>query len=48
MAEQIQQGLFKRDPKFSAEEFSETWYRDHGALVIPFFLHLGVNYYAQV
>lgn len=42
-----QQGLLKRNPKMTREQFSEAWLR-HGAIVTPYFLSYGFEYYAQV
>jgi hypothetical protein len=44
----INQGLLKRNPSLTPQEFSESWYSRHAQLVVPFFLHSGVTYYAQV
>jgi len=44
----INQGLLKRNPSLTPQEFSESWYGRHAQLVVPFFLHSGVTYYAQV
>ena len=44
----INQGLLKRNPSLTPQEFSESWYSRHAQLVVPFFLHSGVNHYEQV
>jgi len=44
----INQGLLKRNPSLTPDEFSSSWYSRHAQLVVPFFLHSGVTYYAQV
>jgi hypothetical protein len=44
----INQGLLKRNPSLTPEQFSESWYGRHAQLVVPFFLHFGVTYYAQI
>jgi hypothetical protein len=44
----INQGLLKRNPSLSPKEFSDSWYGRHAQLVVPFFLHSGVTYYAQI
>lgn len=41
------QALLKRNPSMTLEEFSAAWLR-HGALVTPYFLSYGCQYYAQV
>jgi hypothetical protein len=44
----INQGLLKRNPSLTPEQFSGSWYNRHAHLVVPFFLHFGITYYAQV
>jgi hypothetical protein len=44
----INQGLLKRNPALTPKEFSDSWYGRHAQLVVPFFLHSGVTYYAQI
>ncbi|KAG4436982.1 hypothetical protein IFR05_007552 [Cadophora sp. M221] len=43
----MDQGLLTRNPSMTREEFSEHWYTKHAPLVIPMFLHLGVQHYQQ-
>lgn len=44
----MDQGLFKRNPNLTAEQFSTHWFTKHAPLVIPFFLDLGIQHYEQV
>lgn len=44
----INQGLMKRNPNLTLEQFSESWYEEHSAILVPYLLHSGVTYYAQV
>ncbi|PVH73744.1 hypothetical protein DL98DRAFT_519707 [Cadophora sp. DSE1049] len=44
----MDQGLLIRNPTLTREEFSHHWYHNHAPLVIPMFLHLGVQHYQQV
>ncbi|KAE9363626.1 hypothetical protein N431DRAFT_431827 [Stipitochalara longipes BDJ] len=44
----INQGLLKRNTSLTPKAFSDSWYRRHAQLVVPFFIHSGVTYYAQV
>lgn len=44
----INQGLMKRNPNLTSQQFSETWCKEHGAIIDPYFVHSGVTYYAQV
>ena len=44
----INQGLLKRNPSLTSEQFFESWYGRHAQLVVPFFLHFGITYYAQI
>ncbi len=44
----INQGLLKRNPSITPEQFSESWYDCHAQLVVPFFLHFVITYYAQI
>ncbi|KAH8803039.1 hypothetical protein F5884DRAFT_682304 [Xylogone sp. PMI_703] len=30
------------------QEFSDHWYNKHAAMVVPYFLHSGISYYAQI
>ena len=41
------QALLKRHPDTTRDQFSENWLR-HATIVVPYFLHSGVPYYAQV
>jgi len=41
------QALLKRHPSMTQEEFSAAWLR-HGAIVLPYFLSYGCQYYAQI
>ncbi|EPE30925.1 hypothetical protein GLAREA_03892 [Glarea lozoyensis ATCC 20868] len=40
------QALLKRNPKFTAEQFSDAWL-EHARLVVPLFLWCGVEVYVQ-
>ncbi|KAF8849280.1 hypothetical protein BDZ45DRAFT_752928 [Acephala macrosclerotiorum] len=40
--------LMKRNHNLTLDEFSESWYKDRGTLIVPYFLHSGVTYYAQI
>lgn len=42
-----QQALLKRNPSMTPDEFTTAWLR-HGALVLPYFLSYGFQYYAQI
>ncbi|KAK0103124.1 hypothetical protein ONS95_000701 [Cadophora gregata] len=44
----MDQGLLIRNPSLTREEFSHHWYHKHAPLVIPMFLHLGVQHYQQI
>ncbi|KUJ17194.1 uncharacterized protein LY89DRAFT_782376 [Mollisia scopiformis] len=44
----INQGLMKRNPDLTPEQFSESWYKDHRPLLVPYFLSCGITYYAQI
>jgi EthD domain len=44
----MDQGLLKRKPSLTAEQFSTHWFTKHAPLVVPFFLALGVTHYEQV
>lgn len=42
------QALISRNRALTQEEFSDHWYSKHAAIVLPYFLSLGYQYYAQV
>ncbi|KAH6673342.1 hypothetical protein B0J14DRAFT_540761 [Halenospora varia] len=42
------QGLLKRSPTLTIEEFSKHWLENHAPKVAPFFLYCKVESYAQV
>lgn len=42
------QFLIKRNPTMTQKEFSDHWFYKHGAIVTPYFLSFGFQYYAQV
>ncbi|TVY15120.1 hypothetical protein LARI1_G006181, partial [Lachnellula arida] len=42
------QALLKRNPALTPQQFSTHWYDTHAQLIVPFFLHCGVEYYAQI
>ncbi|TVY24905.1 hypothetical protein LHYA1_G005851 [Lachnellula hyalina] len=42
------QALLKRNPSLTPKQFSTHWYEKHAQLIVPFFLHCGVEYYAQI
>ncbi|TVY51992.1 hypothetical protein LCER1_G006012, partial [Lachnellula cervina] len=42
------QALLKRNPALTPQQFSTHWYEQHAQLIVPFFLHCGVEYYAQI
>jgi len=44
----MDQGLLKRNPSMTQEEFSTHWFTKHAPLIVPFFLDLGVQHYEQV
>lgn len=44
----MDQGLLRRNPSLTPEEFSIHWFTKHAPLVVPFFLDLGVQHYEQV
>lgn len=44
----VPQALLKRNPTMSTEEFSTHWFKNHAAIVLPYFLANGVDYYAQI
>lgn len=48
LLEAMDQGLLKRNPAMTQQEFSDHWYNKHAPLVVPFFLHSKISYYAQV
>lgn len=41
------QGLLKRNPALTKEQFSEHYFKNHAAIVVPMFLHGGVKDYVQ-
>jgi hypothetical protein len=43
----MDQGLLKRNPSLTAEEFSTHWFTKHALLIVPFFLDLGATHYEQ-
>ena len=43
----MDQGLLKRKPSMTREEFSHHWFTKHAPLVVPFFLHSGMTHYEQ-
>jgi hypothetical protein len=45
---QMDQGLLKRNPSMTREEFSTHWFTKHAPLIVPFFLDLSVQHYEQV
>jgi hypothetical protein len=44
----MDQGILKRNPALTSEEFSHHWYTKHAPLVVPFFLHSGIKHYEQI
>jgi hypothetical protein len=44
----IPQALIKRNPSMTKEQFSTHWFENHASIVIPYFLSVGVEYYAQI
>lgn len=44
----IPQALLKRSPSTTKEQFSAHWLEKHAAIVLPYFLANGVDYYAQI
>jgi len=44
----MDQGLLKRNPAMTREEFSHHWYTKHAPIVVPYFLHSGVSHYEQM
>ncbi|KAG0649207.1 hypothetical protein D0Z07_4536 [Hyphodiscus hymeniophilus] len=44
----LSQFLLKRKPTLTQEEFSTHWFEKHGAIVAPYFLSSGFEYYAQI
>lgn len=44
----MDQGLLKRNPSMTREEFSTHWFTKHAPLIVPFFLDLGVQHYEQI
>ncbi|KFY38589.1 hypothetical protein V495_06478 [Pseudogymnoascus sp. VKM F-4514 (FW-929)] len=44
----MDQGLLKRNPSLTPAEFSHHWYHVHAPLVVPFFLHSGIQHYEQM
>lgn len=44
----IPQALLKRNPSTTKQDFSAHWFEKHAAIVLPYFLANGVDYYAQV
>jgi hypothetical protein len=44
----MSQGLLKRNPALSRNQFCEHYFKNHAALVVPLFLGCGVRDYAQV
>ncbi|KAF8867092.1 hypothetical protein BDZ45DRAFT_3165 [Acephala macrosclerotiorum] len=44
----MDQGLLKRNPSLTSEQFYHHWLYNHAPLVVPFFLHSGVKHYEQI
>ncbi|KAE9373326.1 hypothetical protein N431DRAFT_482390 [Stipitochalara longipes BDJ] len=44
----MDQGLLKRNPSMTPEQFSTHWLTKHAPLIVPFFLDLGVQHYEQM
>ncbi|RDI85895.1 hypothetical protein Vi05172_g4149 [Venturia inaequalis] len=44
----IPQALLRRKPFTTKEQFSTYWFEKHAAIVLPYFLANGVDYYAQI
>lgn len=44
----MDQGLLRRNPSLTPEEFSTHWFTKHAPLIVPFFLDLGVAHYEQM
>ncbi|KFX88100.1 hypothetical protein O988_09154 [Pseudogymnoascus sp. VKM F-3808] len=44
----MDQALLKRNPSLTPAEFSHHWYHVHAPLVVPFFLHSGIQHYEQM
>jgi len=44
----MDQGLLKRNPALTPEEFYHHWLNKHAPLVVPFFLHSGIRHYEQI
>jgi EthD domain len=44
----IPQALLKRNLSMTKTQFSVHWFEKHAAIVIPYFLAQGVEYYAQL
>jgi hypothetical protein len=43
----IKSALLQRNPAMTREQFSDHWFTKHAPLVVPLFLHSGVQYYEQ-
>jgi hypothetical protein len=43
----MDQGLLKRNPALTREQFSHHWFTAHAPLVVLFFLHSGITHYEQ-
>ncbi|CZR60950.1 uncharacterized protein PAC_10846 [Phialocephala subalpina] len=39
----MDQGLLKRNPSLTLEQFYHHWLHNHAPLVVPFFLHSGIH-----
>jgi hypothetical protein len=44
----ISQALLIRNPSMTRQQFSAHWFEKHAAIVIPYFMAHGVEYYAQI
>lgn len=44
----MDQGLLRKNPAMTEQEFQDHYFNKHSQLVIPFFLHSGIKYYEQV
>ncbi|RDW58388.1 hypothetical protein BP5796_12318 [Coleophoma crateriformis] len=44
----MRQGLLKRNPQMTRQQFSDHWYTKHAALVVPLFLDSGISNYSQL
>ncbi|KUJ20337.1 uncharacterized protein LY89DRAFT_441218 [Mollisia scopiformis] len=44
----MDQGLLRRNPSLTPEEFYHHWLHKHAPIVVPFFLHSGAQHYEQI